>query len=76
MTKHLTARLRFYIDAEEEAEAMLYCEVKEGKRYRPIAKRASGKGWISLEPGWTVTGGEPGTDYSTINIHYEPVEAH
>src|SRR5262249_27204238 len=40
MSKHLAARLRFTL---EEGEPMLYCEIKEGKRYRPIAKRASGK---------------------------------
>jgi hypothetical protein len=69
MSKHLPARLRFPI---EEGEPMLYCEIKDGRRYKPIAKRASGKKWINLEPGWAVSGSEPGGDYNTICIDHNP----
>jgi hypothetical protein len=74
MRKYLTARLRFTI---EDGEPMLYCEIKEGKRYKPIAKRPSGKTWINLEPGYAVSGSEPGSDYNAICIDHNPnVGAH
>jgi hypothetical protein len=49
---------------------MFYVEVA-GRR---IAKRASGESWIILEPGFTVTGCEPGS-YDTITVEYDPVKA-
>jgi hypothetical protein len=49
-------------------EPVLYVEVG-GKR---IAKRYSGQNWISLEPGYTVRGSEPGTDYNKLEIEYQP----
>jgi len=73
MPKQLAARLRFTI---EDGEPMLYCEIREGKRYKPIAKRPSGKSWINLEPGYAVSGSEPGADYSTICIDCTPVATH
>jgi hypothetical protein len=60
-----SAQLMF---VEENGEPVLYCEV-EGKR---IAKRCSGQNWISLEPGYTVHGSEPGGDYNRIEIEYDP----
>ena len=57
--------LRFIV---EDDVMVCYVEVA-GRR---IAKRYSGKGWISLEPGYTVHGSEPGTDYGIIEIHYDP----
>jgi hypothetical protein len=51
---------------EEDGEPVLYVVV-DGKR---IAKRHSGEKWISLEPGYTVTGSEPGSDYNTITVEY------
>jgi hypothetical protein len=73
MPKHLPARLRYTIEGDAP---VLLCEVKFGKRYRPIAKRYPGKNWINVEPGYAVTGSEPGTDYGSICIEYTPVEAH
>jgi hypothetical protein len=52
---------------EEDDDLVLFCEVN-GK---PIAKRYSGENWLSLEPGWTVRGGEP-VNYDTIEIEYSP----
>ena len=52
MREHLEARLR--IITEDEGP-MLYCEIKEGKHYKPIAKRPPGKYWINLEPGYAVS---------------------
>jgi hypothetical protein len=52
---------------KEDDDLVLFCELN-GK---PIAKRYSGENWLSLEPGWTVRGGEPG-DYDTIEIEYSP----
>jgi hypothetical protein len=59
------AQLRF---VEENGEVVCYVEF-DGKR---IAKRYSGQGWSSLEPGYTVHGSEPGADYSTVEIRYDP----
>jgi hypothetical protein len=61
--KQLEATLSF---VEEDDDLVLYCEV-DGKR---IAKRYSGKPWFSLEPGYTVRGSEPGSDYNSIEIEY------
>jgi hypothetical protein len=51
-------------------DRMLYIEVA-GRR---IAKRASGESWIILEPGFTVSGGEPGA-YGAITVAYDPDKA-
>jgi hypothetical protein len=59
------ALLRF---VEENGVGVLYVEF-DGKR---IAKRYSGQGWISLEPGYTVYGSEPGADYDTVEVRYDP----
>jgi hypothetical protein len=67
MREHLEARLRIITEVEGP---MLYCEIKEGKHYKPIAKRPPGKYWINLEPGYVVSGGGAGGDYSTICIDY------
>jgi hypothetical protein len=61
---------------EEDDEPVLYVEIKEGRRWMRIAKRYSGQNWINLEPGYAVSGSEPGGDYSAIHIDYCPVEAH
>ncbi len=53
---------------EENGDVVLYVEF-DGKR---IAKRYSGQGWISLEPGYTVHGSEPGADYDTVEVRYDP----
>ena len=57
-------------------DLVLIVEVKAGLKWKPIAKRYSQQNWISLEPGYKVCGSEPGTDYNTIDIRYEPVEVH
>jgi hypothetical protein len=59
------AQLMFVL---EDGEPVLYCEVK-GKR---IAKRYSQQHWISLEPGYSVSGTEPGGDPKSIYIAYDP----
>jgi len=56
-------------------EPMLYCDVKFGRRYEPIAKRAPGGRWESLKVGWAVSGSQPGDDYSEIYIERANVEA-
>jgi hypothetical protein len=61
-------RLEF---VEEDGDLVLYCSV-EGKR---IAKRYSGKNWISLEPGYTVRGSEPGGDYNIVEVEYKSANA-
>jgi hypothetical protein len=53
---------------EENGVGVLYVEF-DGKR---VAKRYSGQGWISLEPGYTVHGSEPGTEYDTVSVSYDP----
>jgi hypothetical protein len=53
---------------EEDGDLVLYCTV-DGKR---IAKRYSGKPWVSLEPGYTVRGSEPGGDYNKVVVEYSP----
>jgi hypothetical protein len=72
MSKYPTARLRF---VAEKGEVVLYCEVKMGKRFVPIAKRYSQQNWIGLEPGYTVRGSEPGTSSNTISITYSATNA-
>jgi hypothetical protein len=52
----------------EEGTVVLYVEF-DGKR---IAKRYSGEGWISLEPGYTVRGSEPGGDRNSLTVEYNP----
>jgi hypothetical protein len=56
---------------EENGELVLYVE----KDFRRIAKRYSGGNWIILEPGYKVSGSEPGTDYSKLVIEFDPYEA-
>jgi hypothetical protein len=72
MSKPPAARLRFAIKGDE---AVLYCEIKQGGRFRPIAKRYSGKAGLNIEPGYVVRGTEPGGDYNTISIEYIPTNA-
>jgi hypothetical protein len=67
-----TARMRITV---ENGEPVLYCEVKERGRFIAVAKRYSGKNWISVEPGYIVRGSEPGGDYNTIEIEYQPEHA-
>jgi hypothetical protein len=63
---------------EESGDVVMYVEVRSRKRgpYRRIAKRYSGQTWINLEPGYKVSGSEPGADYSTIVIEYDPPGQH
>jgi hypothetical protein len=56
---------------KEGEEPVLYVETG-GKR---IAKRYSGQRWISLEPGYTVRGSEPGGDRNSLTIEYQPDHA-
>jgi hypothetical protein len=65
-------RLRFI---SEDDDLVLYCEIKQGRRFVPIAKRYSGKNWINLEPGFVVRGSEPGASNDTIEIQYIPINA-
>jgi hypothetical protein len=72
MKKHPEARLSF---VEEDDDLVLYCEIKRDGHFMRIAKRYSGKDWFSLEPGYVVRGGTPGTDCRTIRIEYHPANA-
>ena len=55
---------------EENGEPVVYVEFA-GKR---IAKRFAGQGWIMLEPGYRVYGGEPG-GYDSISVEYDGNDA-
>jgi hypothetical protein len=66
------ARMRL---VKEDDDLVLCVEVKEGRRWTRIAKRYSGKNWISVEPGYTVRGSEPGGDYKSIEIDYSAARA-
>jgi hypothetical protein len=63
--KYPEAHLKY---VEEDGDLILVVEF-HGRR---IAKRYSGKNWISLEPGYTVRGSEPGSDYHTLEVEYDP----
>jgi len=56
---------------------VLYCEIKQRRRdpYKRIARRYPRENWVSLEPGYTVRGSTPGTDYKHIEIEYSPAGA-
>jgi hypothetical protein len=56
---------------EEGDDVVLYLE----KDFKRIAKRYSGGNWIILEPGYKVSGSEPGTDYNTLTVEFIPHEA-
>jgi len=62
---------------EENGDLVLYCEIKKTRRepFKRIARRYSGENWVSLEPGYTVRGSTPGTDYGTISIEYNATSA-
>ena len=63
------ARMYFEIEGEgDNREPVLSVDIKRKGKWLRIAKRYSGQNWISLEPGYTARGTEPGTDYSTIEI--------
>ena len=64
-----------FILVEEGDDIVLHVEIKEGRKWLRIAKRYSGQHWISLEPGYTVRGSEPGCNYGSIEIEYAPVNA-
>jgi hypothetical protein len=66
--KYPESKLEF---VEEDGDMVLYC-FTDGKR---IAKRYSGKNWISLEPGYAVRGSEPGGDYNILEVEYKSANA-
>jgi hypothetical protein len=74
MPKQYAARLNL---VEENGDLVMYCEIKESRRspFKRIAKRYSKQSWISLEPGYTVVGDEPGTTYGRLEIFYTPINA-
>ena len=45
------------------------------KDHKRIAKRYSGGTWIPLEPGYTVRGSEPGSDYNKLTVEFNPAAA-
>src|SRR5436189_6348425 len=55
----------------EDERTVWYCEF-EGKR---IARRCVGERWVSLEPGFTVRGQEPGNYHDKLTVEYRPAEA-
>ena len=64
------------IEGEGDSETViLSVDVKRRGKWVRIAKRYSGQPWISLEPGYTVRGSEPGSNYGSIEIEYAPVNA-
>jgi len=74
--KSSEARMQFEIEGEGDSrEPVLSVDIKRKGRWVRIAKRYSGQNWVSLEPGYTVRGSEPGTDYDAIEIEYTPANA-
>jgi hypothetical protein len=69
MSKHPVARLNFTL---EEGEPMLYCELKDGRWWKRIAKRGPGERWTNLDPHYAVRGSEPGGDRDRLIIDYTP----
>ena len=68
--RSIAARLNF---TREEGEPMLYCELKDGRRWKRIARRAPGERWTGLDPNYTVSGAEPGDhDLDNLTIEYTP----
>jgi hypothetical protein len=67
------ARMQAEIEGEGDGETVvLTIDVKRKGKWLRIAKRYSGQNWISLEPGYTVRGSEPGGNYGRIEIEYAP----
>ncbi len=67
------ARMQFEIEGEGNGETVvLTVDVKRKGQWVRIAKRYSGQHWISLEPGYTVRGSEPGADPGALDIEYDP----
>ena len=61
------------IEGEGDDETVvLTVDVKRKGQWVRIAKRYSGQHWISLEPGYTVSGSEPGGAPNAIYIEYTP----
>ena len=58
-------------DTDERGEPVIYCYLAGSKL---IAKRYAGQRWISVEPGYTVRGGEPG-NYDRIEVEYRSIGA-
>jgi hypothetical protein len=56
---------------EENGEGVLYVEF-EGRR---IARRRGGERWVSIEPGYTVRGGEPGSESDVLEVEYDSTSA-
>jgi hypothetical protein len=73
MKEQPEARLRYAPEGDDDL--VLFVEIKRGKCWYPIAKRYSNQHWISLEPGYTVRGTEPGADYNILEIEYCPTLA-
>ena len=59
----------------EDGVVVTYVQIKVEGKWHPIAKRYPCEHWINLEPGYSVSGPEPGTDYSTVSIEYHPDKA-
>jgi hypothetical protein len=71
--KNPPARMRFEIEGEGDGrEPVLSVDIKRRGQWVRIAKRYSGQHWISLEPGYTVRGSEPGGAPNAIYIEYTP----
>jgi hypothetical protein len=68
--------MQFEIEGEDDGrEPVLSVDIKRKGKWLRIAKRCSGQNWISLEPGFTVRGSEPGTDYDHIEVEYTSANA-
>jgi hypothetical protein len=52
----------------EGERTVWYCEL-DGRR---IARRYVGERWVSLEPGFTVRGSEPGNYHEKLTVEYRP----
>jgi hypothetical protein len=73
MKKQPAARMLVEIEGEGDSrEPVLSVDIKRRGQWVRIAKRYSGQHWINLEPGYTVSGSEPGGAPNAIYIEYTP----
>jgi hypothetical protein len=69
-------RMQYELEGEGDGETVvLSVDINRKGKWVRVAKRYPGQNWINLEPGYTVRGSEPGTDYGGIEIEYTPANA-
>jgi len=69
MARQLSSECKMHF-VNEGDKVIAYVEIG-GKR---IARRGPSERWVSIEPGYTVRGCEPG-NYEQLEIEYSPINA-